>query len=186
MAWDLCVGFSEKPLPHEFWTQQTILKDCPATTVYLFSGEGCPPTAGRPFFGFWADEWFDLGALCCEASRHFGRLCLAWKLEHSGCGGYQAFVDGQRTKEERSDNPDYVLLPAEGLEKTFRRLLAFQEDDDRVCFPEILLEDPKVPALRLDRQNGSLRWVTADDLPRDRLFHYGMDVEPVLPFHTFG
>jgi hypothetical protein len=186
MAWDLCLGFCEKPLPTDFWTQQTILKESPANSIYLFTSEGGPLSGGRPFFGFWSDEWFDLAALSTEASRACGRLCLSWKLEHSGSGGYQIYSDGQRVKEERSQNPDFVLYPAEGVEKTFRRFLQFSEEDDRVCFPEILLEETTVRCSRVLRDNGRIELVEAPDAPREKMFHYGLDVEPVLPFNTFS
>lgn len=184
MAWDLCLGFCEKPLPADFWTQQTILKDCPASTIYLFTGEAQPLSGGRPFFGFWSDEWFDLAALSTEVSRSCGRLCLSWKIEHSGSGGYQIYSDGERVREERCESPDFVLYPAEGVEKTFRRFLQFTEEDDRVCFPEILLDDG-VKCARVLCENGVLKLVDATEAPREKLFHYGLDVEPVLPFNTF-
>lgn len=186
MAWDLCLGFCEKPLPTDFWTQQTILKDSPAQTIFLFTGEARPLSGGRPFFGFWSDEWFDLAALAGEVSRVCGRLCLSWKLEHSGSGGYVIFSDGQRVKEERSENPDFVLYPAEGVEKAFRRFLQFAEEDDRVCFPEILLDDSGVQCSRVVREDGGIKLVPAPEAPRERMFHYGLDVEPVLPFKTFS
>jgi hypothetical protein len=184
MAWDLCLGFYEKPLSSDFWAQQTVLKDSPATTIYMLTGEGKPQSGGRPFFGFWSDEWFDLAALSSEISRECGRLCLCWKTEHSGKGGYQIYSDGQRIKEEHSHKPDYVLLPAQGVEKTFRRLLQFSEEDDRVCFPEILLEDQTIVCHRILRQNGLVTLVEASDAPREKMFHYGLDVEPVLPFQA--
>lgn len=187
MAWDLCLGFCEKPLPTDFWTQQAVLKESSATTIYLFTGEGGPRSGGRPFFGFWSDDWLDLPALSTEASRACGRLCLSWKIEHSGRGGYQIYSDGERVKEERSEKPDYVLYPAEGVEKTFRRLLQFPEEDDRVCFPEILLDEDGagVRCAQVLRENGTIKLVDAPDAPREKMFHYGLEVEPVLPFNTF-
>ena len=185
MAWDLCLGFCEKPLPIDIWNAQSILKDSSASTIYLFTGDARPLSGGRPFFGFWSDEWFDLAALSCDLSRSCGRLCLSWKSEHSARGGYQIYNEGQRVKDERTERPDYVLYPAEGLEKTFGRVLPFPEEDDRVCFPEILLED-RVRCARLSCESGTVTLIDLPDAPREKMFHYGMDVEPVLPFNTFS
>ena len=95
--------------------------------------------------------------------------------------------DGERVKEERSEKPDYVLYPAEGVEKTFRRLLQFPEEDDRVCFPEILLDEDGagVRCAQVLRENGTIKLIDAPDAPREKMFHYGLEVEPVLPFNTF-
>lgn len=186
MAWDLCIGFCEKPLPSDFWTRQTILKEAPGETIYLLTGQAPDHSGGRAFFGFWSDEWFDLAELAKEASKECGRLCLSWKIEHSGTGGYQIYHNGEQTKDERSDEPDYVLLPATGMEKTFRHLLRFPEEDDRVCFPELVLEDSSVRCARVARESGSLSLVDASDAPREKMFNYGLEVEPILPFNSFG
>jgi hypothetical protein len=79
-----------------------------------------------------------------------------------------------------------LLYPAEGLEKTFRRMLQFAEEDDRVCFPEILLDGNGVRCSKIMRENGSLKLIDATDAPREKVFNYGLEVEPVLPFNTFS
>ena len=185
MAWDLCIGFCEKPLPSDFWTRQNVLNDAPGETIYLLTGKAPEHSSGRPFFGFWSDEWFDLGELAKQASKECGRLCLSWKIERSGTGGYQIYSNGEEIKSERSDEPDFVLLPATGIEKTFRHLLRFPEEDDRVCFPELVLEDQSVRCALVTKENGTLALVDASDIPRDKIFNYGLQVEPVLPFNSF-
>ncbi len=185
MAWDLCLGFCEKPLPSDFWTQQPALKNAPGETIYLLTGQAPPHSSGKPFFGFWSDEWFDLTELAKEASKVCGRLCLVWKIEHSGAGGYHIYSNGEETKKARSDEPDYVLFPAAGIEKTFRHLLRFPEEDDRVCFPELVLEDTSVRCWRVSKDGDTLQLLEANDISQEKMFNYGLDVEPVFPFSSF-
>lgn len=178
MGCDLAICFSDVLLaPDDI---AAVLRASPSGSAitYMVCGGAASKASWRSFFGLWADGSIDLQRLCESLSEaHSATLCLAWKSEHGGVAGYFIFRGGSKTDHAEDSGDDYLLLPAEGVERAFRAPLALS-DEERLIFPEMVLKGNEL-AYALDGSTGKLS--AAGGATVTQLLEDDLEVEPVLP-----
>jgi hypothetical protein len=179
---DIAVCFTRDTVQLSSLLASPALEQAGASQIYLVAGQPETRSGGLSFFCLWADAFIDLDQLCIDLSRAVTPICIAWKAEHGGVGGYIRYDHGTVGDDIDSQDDSYLDLPSLGVETTFNLTLPLS-DDDRLFFPELLFGS-EVSVYRLtlapERQ--------ADLSPAsalNQLFEGDLDVEPILPIDTF-
>ena len=176
MGVDISVCFAPGPLT-ERDIMSGLLGAGEARVVYLVLGTPRAKSAGQMFFSLWSDGDVSLPRLCEFLSRTRSPICLAWKAEHGGTGGYLVFENGKEVSDIARDE-DYLRLPSEGVELTFGRTLDLSERE-RLSYPESLLRED-VLCFRLAPKAGESSAVPSTIVKELREYDI-VGMEPVLP-----
>ncbi|MEM8532060.1 MAG: hypothetical protein AAGF95_14540 [Chloroflexota bacterium] len=140
-------------------------------------GTGRPESANKPFFALWSDGTVDIHAICLELSTRVSPICMAWKSEHGGVGGYFIYRDGVAVSRVERSDALYAGLPRQGVEATFGSTLPLNADES-VVFPELLFDDAMACYLV---KNGSQQALPVPSTVVRQLQEMDLVVEPVLP-----
>jgi hypothetical protein len=129
-------------------------------------------------FAIWEEmeDSVKLVELCKEISNAISPICIAWKSEHGGIGGYYIFTQGTIT-EKVEDIENYSLLPIVG----FRKAFGFNpvREDEELSFPEICLDTGSATCLIVDYKEGNIRETPNSTVIQ--LLEHDIDAEIVLP-----
>lgn len=177
MGIDLAVCFTERAVSVEQIIRTTALRVPTVEKVYVIMGAPQERSGRRNFFALWSDEPISLQQICKELSEEISPICIAWKSEHGGVGGYLSYRDGAEVSNIADSGNNYLLLPSEGVENTFGIALPLTPDD-RYSFPELLL-DVGVLCFRIEM--ASRRVVNIPSSTITNLMEDELDTEPVLP-----
>jgi hypothetical protein len=177
MGVDRAVCFTKAILPVE---QLSSLIDLPeAGEVYIVSSRSSEKAPGLFFFTLFSNTDIDLEGICKAISVDASPVCLAWKAEHGGCGGYITFQEGAEVENVFRLGDDYLLLPKRGVETCFGIELPM-DAMEAILFPEIIIDDA-ADCFFIDHANRSGMPLPTSLI--DQLCEQALDVEPVLPLN---
>lgn len=180
---DIAVTFCRGPIGVTDVSATGSFRLTPADTIYLILGEPSRMSGDLAYFALWSSGPLDLKELARELSERFNPLCVVWKSDSGGVGGYESFAFGRSTACERAAERAWMLPPT-GVEQTFNEPLKIRQRD-RMCFPEFLFDVHMTcyrwrgkPAERSPELMGG-------DTVRS-LLHGELGVSPVFPFAPVG